>query len=97
MYYKIDEDTVWESTNEINVNNYPPLPHTYTYVTRVYREYKKGIYGWRQVMGKPIYFHDLPPELATYVTIIGEAQNILNKKMPIDKCLGKPVDPNNLF
>ncbi len=59
MYYKIDEETIWESTNDIKVHNYPALPYTYTYVTRVYREYKKDIYGWREVNGEPIYFVDI--------------------------------------
>ena len=97
MYYKIDEETVWETTNDILVHNYPALSHTYTYVTRVYREYKKGKYGWKEVNGEPIYLHDIPAELAAYVTIIGEAQKVLNKKLPMDNCLGEPVDSNNLF
>lgn len=96
-YYKIDEETVWESTDDIIVDNYPPYPLTYTYITRVYREYKKGKYGWKPVNGEPIYLHDIRDELAPYLTIIGEAQNILSKKLPIDKFLGEPVDPNNLF
>lgn len=97
MYYKINDDTVWENTNDILIHNYPPSRHTFTYVTRIYREYKKGVLGWQQVESEPIYLHDLPSELAGYVKIIAEAQNILNNKLPRNGILGEIVDPNKLF
>jgi len=79
MRYKIDDNTIWEDTGKIKVQNYPPSsPMTYSYITRVYRELKRDSPGWQEVDGKPIYFHELPHEQVALAMIMGQAENALN-------------------
>lgn len=79
MQYKIDENTIWEDTGLITVHNFPVSSRcTYSYITRRYREYKKGTFGWKEVEGNPIYFNDMTPEQLNFAVIMGTAQNALN-------------------
>ncbi len=83
--YKIDENTIWEDTGEVVVNNYPPSGKTFSYAQRVYREYKTDKFGWVEVKGEPIYFHDMPTATLALAIIMSNAQNALNQVLPINK------------
>lgn len=87
MQFKIDENTIWEDTGKIIVHNFPASNKTFSYITRVYRENKKGVFGWKYVEGKPIYFYDLPQEQQALAIIIGNAQNVLSNVLKREKYL----------
>lgn len=95
MYYKIDENTVWEDINEIRVKNFPPSPSTFSYIVKVYREWTNKKLGYTEIEGDAIYLSDLKPEVAGYAAIIGMAQNILINNLP--NKLGEPIDINGFF
>ena len=80
-----------EDTNYLKVRNYPPTNNTYSYITRTYREYKEGVFGWHEIDGDPIYFHDLSKEQLALAVIIGNAQNALLSTLPREK-LFKKID-----
>ena len=85
--YKIDEDTFWEDTGKVVINNYPPSGKTFAYAQRVYREYKKSKFGWKEVTGEPIYFHDMTHAVVALAQIMGEAENALRYLLPPEKGL----------
>ena len=85
MKYKIDDNTIWEDTGKIVIHNYPPSNMTYSYVTRLYREIKRDSFGWKEVEGNPIYFHDMKTEQMVLCKIIGDAQNALVHLLPKEK------------
>ena len=88
MQYKIDDNTIWEDTGKIKVHNYPASSRsTYSYITRVYREIKKDSFGWKEVDGEPIYFHDMTSEQVTLAIIMGTAENALNNICKREKFL----------
>jgi hypothetical protein len=88
MKYQIDENTIWDDTGKIAVYNYPPSSKmTFSYVKIVYREFKKNVFGWKEVEGNPIYFHDMKHEHLVLATILGETQNALLYSLPKDKKL----------
>lgn len=87
MIYKVDENTVWEDTGKVIVHNYPASKMTESYITRIYREFKKNIFGHKEVEGEPIYFNDIKKELVTFAIIIGESQSALNSLLPVEKFL----------
>lgn len=74
---KIDDEIMWEDTGQIIVHNYPANYKTFSYITRLYREHKKGVYTLREVQGPAIYFYDMTYEQATLAVILGHAQNAL--------------------
>lgn len=78
MRYNIDENTIWEDTGKIVVYNYPPSPNTYSYITRLYTEYKTNNLISKIVEGDPIYFHEMPKEQVALAIIIATAENALN-------------------
>lgn len=79
MQYYLDENTIWEDTGHIKIHNYPTSsPSTYSYVTKVYREYKKGKLGYKEVDGEPIYFHNMKSEEISLAIIMANAENALN-------------------
>jgi hypothetical protein len=80
-----DKKARYEDTGYIKVHNFPASPMTYSYITRTYREYVQGVFGWKEVEGEPIYFHDLSEELLTIAIILGNAQNLLVNKLPRDR------------
>ena len=77
MRFKIDKNTIWESTDKIILHNYPPSPRTFSYITRVYREYKMDSVGYKEVEGEPIYLNDMTYEQRALAIIMGTAQNVL--------------------
>ena len=83
--YKVDEDTIWEETGKVVIENFPPSGKTYSYAMRVYREYKKDTFMWKEVTGEPIYFHNMKPEVLALAIIMGNAENALNQALPIEK------------
>lgn len=85
IQHQIDKDTIWEETGKIEVLNFPPAPGTFAYIQRIYREYKRGIFGWKEVSGEPIYFHQLSNELKALAIVMGNAQNALSDCLPKDK------------
>jgi len=88
MQYKKDENTIWEDTGKIKVHNYPASSRsTYSYITRTYREIKKDAFGWKEVDGEPIYFHDMTTEQVTLAMIMGQAENALNNICKREKFL----------
>ena len=87
MQFEIDKKTIWEDTGKIIVHNFPPSNKTFSYITRVYRENKKGVLGWKDVEGEPIYFNDLPQEQQALAIIIGNAQNVLSNVLEREKYL----------
>lgn len=88
MQYKIDDNTIWEDTGKIKVHNYPASSKsTYSYITRTYREIKKDTFGWKEVDGEPIYFHDMTPEQISLAVIMGTAENALNNICKREKFL----------
>ena len=88
MKYKIDENTIWEDTGKIKVHNYPASSRsTFSYITRVYREIKKDSFGWKEVDGEPIYFHDMTSEQLALAMIMGQAENSLNNVCKREKFL----------
>lgn len=77
--YRINKDTFWEETGKIIVHNYPASSKsTYSYITRVFREFKRDVPGWREVEGKPHYFHELPLEVVSMAKIMAEAEAAIN-------------------
>jgi hypothetical protein len=84
--YLIDENTIWEETNQVRVYNFPPTSHTYSYITKVYREHKKNN-GWKNVEGNPIYFNDMRSEVSGYAIIMAQSQNMLSNLLPEEKFL----------
>lgn len=84
MKYKIDNNTIWEDTDKIKVHNYPASKNTYSYITRVYREFKKDGFGWKEVEGEPIYFYDMTHEQLALASIMGQAENALTRICKID-------------
>ena len=80
-FFKIDDDTFWEETGRIKIYNYPASPMTYSYIVKTYREYKRKITGWKEVDGKPIYFHEMTPEEISFAKIFAECQNNLFEKL----------------
>jgi hypothetical protein len=97
MRYKIDENTIWEDTGKIRIHNYPPSSkHTYSYVTRVYREYKsEKIVGWKKAEGEAIYFHDMTNEQIVLAKIMAECENALNNVLKHNK-LFIPINDQNV-
>jgi hypothetical protein len=97
MRYKIDENTIWEDTGKIIIHNYPPSSnHTYSYATRVYREYKLDkIVGWKDVEGKAIYFHDMTNEQIVLAKIMAECEAALNNILVREKFL-IPINDQNI-
>ena len=84
--YRIDEKTIWEDTGKLTVHNYPPSSRsTMSYITRTYREFKKDQFGWKEVDGPPIYFHDMKTEHLVLAQIISQATSALNYGLPIQK------------
>lgn len=81
---EVDDNTVWEDTGKVVVHNYPASSRTYSYITRVYREYKRTDFGYKEVEGEPIYFHDIKKELVTFAIIIAESQSALSSLLPIE-------------
>jgi len=80
MRYKTaNPDIQLEDTGQIRVYNYPAEKGTFSYLSKVYREYDRNKLGWEETEGKPIYFHDLSGEYLALAKIMGEAQNILAK------------------
>jgi len=76
--FKVDNDTIWEDTGRIVVNNYPPNRNTESYVARIYKEYKKGKDNYKLIEGSFISFNRLSFEQISLATIIGEAQMSLS-------------------
>jgi len=88
MQYKIDDNTIWEDTGKVKIHNYPPEGNgTYSYVTRIYREYKKDYFGWKEVEGEPIYFHDMKTELIAFAKIMAESEAALDALLKREKFL----------
>lgn len=79
--YKIDENTIWEETGRIKVFNYPPSPMTFSYVKKTYREFKRDKFGYKEVEGEPIYFHEMKPDEISFAKIISECENNLHNKL----------------
>lgn len=77
----------WEDTGRMVVHNYPPDYKTYSYVTRTYRQFEKGKFGYIEVQGDPIYFHDMPYEQAGFAIIMATAQNALQSLCRREKFL----------
>jgi hypothetical protein len=91
MRYKTTDPNIqWESTGYIKVHNFPPSPMTFSYITRTYRQWKKGSIGWEEIEGEAIYFHDLKDEARALAIIIGNAQNVLSNTLPRESFL-KPI------
>jgi hypothetical protein len=82
-----DKNIILEDTGYIKVHNYPAIGQTFSYITRTYREYEKDVFGWEEIDGEPIYFHDLTQEQLALAIIIGNAQNVLSKALPREKYL----------
>lgn len=90
MRFKVDKDTIWYETGIVMVHNFPPAAGTKSFITRIYREHKKGVIGFKKVEGEPIDFQDLDHNQLALATIIGNAQNALNGSLPHEKHL-KPI------
>jgi hypothetical protein len=84
--FQITESSFLEDTGFIKVHNYPPSPSTFSYITRTYRKYEDR-FGWKEIDGDPIYFEDLSHEHLALAMIIGNAQNVLSKKLPREESL----------
>ena len=88
MQYKLDDNRIWEDTGRIKVHNYPTSsPSTYSYITKVYKEYKKEQLGYKEVEGEPIYFHEMKPEEISLAIILVYAENALNNLCKFDTFL----------
>lgn len=86
-----NENIQWEETDYIKVHNFPSSHGTYSYITKVYRQYEKGKFGWESVEGDPIYFHNMTPEQRSLAIIMGTAQNGLNYICGYESFL-KPIE-----
>ena len=85
MKYKLNDDTIWEDTGRIRVHNYPTSsPCIYSYITKIYKEYKKDLLGHKEVEGEPIYFHEMKPEEISLAIIMVHAENALNNICKFD-------------
>lgn len=88
MQYRVDENTIWEDTGKIKVHNYPASSGcTYSYITRVYREIKKDSFGWKEVDGEPVYFHEMTSEQIALAVIMANAESTLDKTCMREKFL----------
>jgi hypothetical protein len=86
MQYKIDDNTIWEDTGRVVIHNYPPEGNgTFSYATRIYREYKKDRLGWKDIEGEPVYFHDMKTELVTFAKIMAESEAALDALLRREK------------
>ena len=87
--YKLDENTMLEPIDQIRLHNFPANDGSFSYICRVYREYKRDKFGWKEVEGDPIYLKDMSPEQSKFAVIMGVAQNALlstvnfNENIPI--------------
>jgi hypothetical protein len=91
MRFETDDKKInLEDTGYIKVHNYPSNGKTFSYITRIYRQYEQGVFGWKEIDGEPIYFHDLTQEQLVLAIIVGNAQNVLSLKLPREGFL-KPV------
>lgn len=77
MKYKLSTDIIWEDTGMIRLHNFPPSGMTYSYITKVYREYRREKLGWSEVEGEAIYLHNLSTDKNALAVILGHAQNAL--------------------
>lgn len=82
-----DKNIHLEDTGYIKVHNYPSNGKTFSYITRTYRQYEQGVFGWKEIDGEPIYFHDLSQEQLALAIIVGNAQNVLSSKLPRESFL----------
>lgn len=88
MKYKFDKNTIWEDTGKIVVYNYPAsYTETFSYITKVYRQFKKNNLGHTEVEGSPIYFHDMSPTQLAFARMMGECQNSLVNICKVDDFL----------
>jgi hypothetical protein len=87
MRFKKSKDIIWEDTGIIKVHNFPADFNSSSYITKVYREFKKGEFGWKEVDGQAFYFHEMSQEQLSLATIIGTAQNALYSLCPNKKYL----------
>lgn len=71
-----------EETGYVRIHNFPPSPNTYSYLTRIYRKFVQGEWGWKEVEGEPIYLHTLNSEQYALAAILGNAQLALDKSLP---------------
>jgi len=88
MRYLVDKETIWEDTGKIIVHNFPAKKNTYSYITKIYREYKFYEVNYKEFEGEPIYFDELSEEQRTLAIIIGNAQNTLSNNL---KNLNYPI------
>jgi hypothetical protein len=89
----IQQNCLYEFEGLILVHNYPPKRNTVSYITLKYREFDEDQPGFIfKVESKPIYFYELSPELEALAKCIGEAQNIISKRLH-DKFLNE----NSIF
>ncbi len=82
-----NENFHYEDTGIIRIHNYPAEPRTLSYITRVYRKWEKGVIGFTEIEGDPIYLKDLPHALFALAEMAGIAQNVLSSKLPREKFL----------
>lgn len=78
--FKLDENTIWEETQELRVYN---LLGKNPYFTRVYREIKKDKQGWTLVEGNPIHVKSMYGDQAAIAHIIILGLNRLSDSLGI--------------
>jgi hypothetical protein len=79
-----DANTIWEDLGQIKLFNFPPEKGTYPYLVKVFREYKRGRIGWREVDGDPIYFEELPSNARFLANLFGQIHNTLLQDIKVD-------------
>lgn len=88
MRFKTKNENIhWEDTGCIKVHNFPANNGTYSYITRTYKEWKKDSFGYKEVDGEPIYFHNMTSEQVSLAIIMGTAQNALQNICEREKFL----------
>lgn len=83
--FKNQDDVYLEDTGKITIHNYPADANTYSYITRIYRQYEKDLFGWKEIEGEPFYFNDLPFNTLAYVKAMAELHNLISRTLPREK------------
>lgn len=72
--YRIDENTIWEDTGRISIH----AGSDFLYFRKLYKEIKRGGYGWKLVEGPVISAVSLSAAQEALLRIAAEAQRGLS-------------------
>jgi hypothetical protein len=74
--FKLGEDIIYEDTGKIVIHGLDN-----PYITRVYRVFTKGEFGYETVEGEPIYFEELTSVQRILVQTMADSQEYLSNTL----------------